>query len=92
MVVHPDHPGEGLSITIGDAPRHISGEEVEGAERSGRDQKGRLVFTLNGLLMYENAKGEDICLADFNGFKPDPRPAPPSAGRPLSARSQNGNP
>jgi hypothetical protein len=43
------------------------------------------VFTLNGLLMHRDVKGEDICLADFNGYKPDPRPAPPSSGRPLSA-------
>ena len=83
---HPDHLGAGISISFGDVPRHASSQEVEGSEWSGRDQNGRLVFTLNGLLMHRNAKGEDICLADFNGYAPEPRPAPPSAGRPLSAR------
>jgi hypothetical protein len=54
--------------------------------RNGRDViNGRLVFTLNGLLMHRNTKGEDLCLADFNSYKPDPLPAQPSAGRPLSA-------
>ena len=82
---HPDHPGAGISITFGDAPHHVSSKEVEGSEWSGRDQYGRLVFTLNGLLMQRNAAGDDICLADFNGYTPEPRPGPPSAGRPLSA-------
>jgi hypothetical protein len=81
---HPDHPGTGLSITPGDPPHHASSEEVDGSEWSGRDQSGRLVFALNGRLMHRNSKGEDICLADFNGYTPAPQPAPPSAGRPLS--------
>ncbi|MCC8938861.1 hypothetical protein H8A99_20875 [Bradyrhizobium sp. Arg68] len=81
---HPDHPGAGISITLGDVPLHASSKEVEGSEWSGRDQDGRLVFTLNGLLMHRSDAGDDICLADFNGYTPDPQAAPPSADRPLS--------
>jgi hypothetical protein len=73
-----------MSIASGDAPYHVSSKEVDGSEWSGCDQNGRLVFTLNGLLMHRNAKGEDISLADFNGYTPDPQPTPPSAGQPLS--------
>ncbi|MEH2559910.1 hypothetical protein V1286_007439 [Bradyrhizobium algeriense] len=91
MSAHPDHPGAGISITFGDGPHHVSSEEVEGSDWSGRDQNGRLVFTLNGLLMHRSAKGFDICLADFNGYTPDPQPAPPSAGRPLRALKQRSN-
>jgi hypothetical protein len=79
---HPDHPGTGLIITSGNPPCHVSTGEVAGAEWSGRDQNGRLVFTLNGLLMHRRVRGEDVCLADFNGCTPDPQPAPPAAGRP----------
>lgn len=82
---HPNHPGSGIYVTSGDAAYHVSSNEVEGSEWSGRDQDGRLVFTLNGLLMHRPAAGDDICLADFNGYTPDPQPAPPSAGRPLKA-------
>ncbi|MBR0871603.1 hypothetical protein JQ633_14650 [Bradyrhizobium tropiciagri] len=90
MNAHPDHPGAGISVTFGNAPLHGSSEDVDGSEWSGRDQDGRLVFTLNGRLMHRNAAGDDICLADFNGYAPDPQPAPASAGRPLSAQRQRG--
>jgi hypothetical protein len=73
-----------MSISSGNVPYHVSGQEVEGAEWSGRDQNGRLVFTLNGLLMHRKAEGEDICLADFNGYTPNPKLPPTSAVRPLT--------
>jgi hypothetical protein len=85
---HPDHQGAGISVTLGNAPYHVSSEEVEGSEWSGQDQNGRLVFTLDGLLKYRNSQGEDICLADFNGYTPDPQPAPLSAGRSLNVLHQ----
>jgi hypothetical protein len=88
---HSDHPGTGMSIDFGDVPHHVSCTEVEGSEWSGRDQNDRLVFTLNGLLIHRNAKGVDVCLADFNGYTPDPQPAPPSAAQPLRAFKQRSN-
>lgn len=81
---HPDHCGAGLSVTFGDAPVYVSTQEVEDAEWSGHDQNRRLVFTRNGLLFHRK-DGEDIRLADFNGYTPDPQPAPQVATRPLTA-------
>lgn len=81
---HQDHCGAGLSVTFADAPVHVSSQEVEDAEWSGRDQNGRLVFTRNGLLLHRKDH-EDIRLADFNGYTPDPQPAPPFATRPLAS-------
>jgi hypothetical protein len=46
LSAHPDHPGAGISIAFGDVPHHVSSEEVEGSDWSGRDQNGRLVFSL----------------------------------------------
>ncbi len=93
---HPEHLGAGLNISFlaNDtsfhrktdlAPYHKSTEEVEGSEWSGRDQHGRLVYTLDGkLMLIEKKTDTHVCLADFNGLEPDPQPAPPSAGQPLS--------
>jgi hypothetical protein len=84
---HPEHLGAGLAITSGEVAEHASSDDVEGAEWSGRDQNGRLIFTSGGLLMHRPRRGADICLADFNGLAPDPQPAPAWAGEPLSGTS-----
>lgn len=83
QTAHPDHPGVGLSISFGNAPQHGSSNEIAGSEWSGRDQNQRLVYTLDGRLMHRDAEGRDFCITDFNGYKPDPQPAPPSASGPL---------
>lgn len=95
---HSEHLGRGLNISFLSndtsfarktdlAPYHKSSEEVEGAEWSGRDQQGRLVYTLEGKLMLVGKKSDaHVCLADFNDLEPDPKPAPPSAGAPLSTK------
>lgn len=85
---HANHPGEGLSVSFGKTPQYVSSKEVPGAEWSGRDQNGRLVYTSKGLLLHRKARGEDACLADFNGYTPDPQPAPKSAEKPLSTHRQ----
>jgi hypothetical protein len=80
---HPDHLPAGLEVSWGSNKRHASSNEVAGAEWSGRDQRGRLVFTRSGCLYWQrNGKSASV-LADFNGEKPDPQPAPEWATRPL---------
>jgi hypothetical protein len=63
-------------------PRRTSTDEVEGADWSGRDHQGRLIYTVGGRLFRRVGK-RDLQLADFTDEKPDPQPAPESAGRPL---------
>ena len=96
---HPDHLDLELNVSFvatdtnfasktSLAPYHQSTHEYEGAEWSGRDQRGRLVYTFEGKLMHawERSK-ETVCLADFNNLVPDPQLVPSSAGRPLEQKS-----
>src|ERR1700722_14354273 len=95
---HPSHPGAGLNISFPAndtsfirkmdlVPLHRSTNEREGAEWTGRDQRGRLIYTLDGKLMCVGKKTkETICLADFNDLVPDPQPAPESTRKPLEGR------
>lgn len=91
---HPEHLGTGLTISfeandksfnrrIAPVPYHESTQEVEGAEWSGRDQRGRLVYTHEGKLMLLKKGGTPVCLADFNDMTPNPKPAPAIAHQPL---------
>lgn len=80
---HPDHPPRGLSVEFGNAAHHASTDEVPGADWSGRDHQGRLVFTRRGVLYRRGKKREDVALADFNGMEPDPQAAPVWATRKL---------
>lgn len=83
---HPDHPATGLNVLpsptlYGDY--HKSGAEVEGADWSGRDHNGRLVFCRHGKVF---RRGENACdneIADFNDLVPKPTPAPEWAREPL---------
>jgi len=84
LVTHPDHPLVGLEAvsgsraTTGDLP----GSDLREKEWSGRDLAGHPVFTSEGKLFRKRAR-RTIELADFNGLKPDPQPAPGWATRPL---------
>jgi hypothetical protein len=86
---HPEHPGSGLKISFDGLgsrlPDHASTGEVEDAPWSGRDQAGRLVYVQNGKLVSKSGPSisDDLCLADFNSYSPDPQPAPEWARRPL---------
>jgi hypothetical protein len=80
---HPEHPADGLEVASGNPPRHASTNEVDGAEWSGRDHAGALVFS-RGYVLYRRTRTGDRALADFTGCKPDPRPAPPDARRAIS--------
>ena len=84
LVTHPDHPLVGLEAvsgsraTTGDLP----GSDLREKEWSGRDLAGDPVFTSEGKLFRKRDR-RTIELADFNGLKPDPQPAPGWATRPL---------
>lgn len=82
--VHPDHPLQGLEVVPGKAEYQRSSREVEGAQWSGRDQRGRLVFASDGRLFGRNGS-RDVELADFTPLLPDSRPAPEWATRPCAA-------
>ncbi len=82
---HPTPPVEGLSLAPGDAPLQRSSGEVPGADWSGSDQRGRVVFTRAGGL-YARVGERDHLIADFTGDVPDPQPPPAWATRPLDAR------
>lgn len=79
---HPAHPPTGLRVRPGPADLHGSTDEVPGAEWSGRDQAGELVFARDGLL-FRDAGREPRVVADLNDRTPHPRPAPAWARRPL---------
>jgi hypothetical protein len=80
---HPDHPADGLHVTLGNPERHRSTGEP-GSDWSGVDHE-RLVFCREGKLFRRTRAGVDVELADFNGHRPEPVPAPEWATVPLVA-------
>lgn len=83
VAAHAGHPGKGLKVDFGNAGLHASTGEVEGAQWSGRDRHGALIYAKDGMLYRRSAKQKNAMLADFNGMTPDPQPAPDWATRPL---------
>jgi hypothetical protein len=87
MVVptHPDHPATGLATVEGSGEHHRSTGEVEGADWCGHDHGGHVVYSREGKLFRRvgGPAGRDKELADFNLLRPDPRPAPEWAKRPI---------
>ena len=81
-----EHPDDGLEVLSGSPPAHASTGEVDGAEWSGRDHHGQLVFT-RGYLLFRRVGGKDVALADFGGLRPEPLPAPDAARVPLTTRN-----
>jgi hypothetical protein len=81
---HPDHPARGLKIVEGGAEYHQSTAEADGSDWSGRDHKGLLIYSRSGKLFRRNSTGHDHEIADFNGLRPDPQPAPEWAREPLA--------
>ena len=80
---HPDHPIHGLNVKYTGSQYNRSTEEVDDATWSGRDHANRLIFCRYGRL-YRREHGRDVEVADFNGLRPTPRPAPDWAMRPIS--------
>lgn len=79
---HPDFPEGKLKLRSANPPLHTSAELVEGAEWSGYDQSGRVVYTRGGQLYAIKGKQHKL-LADFNSREPDPQEAPDWAKSPL---------
>ncbi len=82
---HPEHPPRGLEASNGAAEVHVSTNEVEGADWSGRDHNNRLIYAAAGCL-YRRTGSVDTKVADLNDLRPDPQPAPEWATRALSTR------
>ena len=67
---HPDHLGSGLTVSFTSehprkpdpTPLHKSTKEVADAEWSGRDQRGRLIYTIDGKIMCLGDKQSGGCV------------------------------
>ena len=91
LKTHEDHADPLITFSQGAVDHHRSSGEVDGAEWSGRDHSGRVIFTRDGRVFRFSKSGEELELADFRDLKPDPRPAPESAGAPLQRFGKNGD-
>jgi hypothetical protein len=85
---HPDHPGKGLSVELGNPPVHTSTDEVQGATWSGRDRNGRLIYAKDGKIFRRGSAAKDKQVLDLAPLAPDPRPSPKWASRPIAPRSR----
>jgi hypothetical protein len=97
VAAHPNHLAVGLNISFVASdtsfarktdlvPLHRSTREILGVEWTGRDQRGRLIYTADGKLLCAGTKTRQAtCLADFNDLVPDPQPPPYSATAPVGA-------
>ncbi len=80
---HPDHPPRGIEVVPGAAPYQRSTSEVDGADWTGRDQRNRLVFAMNGRI-FARAAGVEKELAELTREIPDAQPPPAWATLPLA--------
>lgn len=85
-VPHPDHPGKGLKVELGNPEVHASSCLVEGATWSGRDRRGRVIYAKDGRIYRRSSNSQDRQLVDLSGLTPDPRPAPRWASLQLDTR------
>ncbi|HUE16440.1 MAG TPA: hypothetical protein VMR25_19860 [Planctomycetaceae bacterium] len=83
FIPHSDAPVRGLEISVDDpAELHSSDGQIGGADWSGRDHRGDVIFTRGGQL-FRRQSTDDVLVADFTQLEPDPQPAPEWATRPL---------
>jgi hypothetical protein len=83
---HSAHQSKHIRIVPGGFDYHSSTGEVAGADWSGLDIEGRLIFTRGGKLFRQQKSGRrvsDVELADFAELRPDPQPPPEWATRPF---------
>jgi hypothetical protein len=81
---HPDHPLVGLEVSSGSPSTQE--REVRRGEWTGRDYAGNVVYTREGRLyrnVVDRGRTTTVEIADFNGLRPDPQPAPDWAHEPL---------
>lgn len=75
---HPDHRNTRLKVLEGEAALQRSDGRVEGADFSGRDRDGRVIYARAGKL-WRRIGDRDELVRDFCGLQPTPEPAPPWA-------------
>ena len=90
VTVHPRHRDPGIKWSRVDCDWHRPGAEVPGAEWSGRDRQGRIIFTRSGRLFRRSGNADQQVL-DLRGWRPDPQPAPESARGPLQRYGKRGD-
>ncbi|MCE9608528.1 MAG: hypothetical protein K8U03_26890 [Planctomycetia bacterium] len=79
---HPDFPFTGLQLADGPPEPRPAPEIVAEADWSGHDQAGNIIYC-KGDALFRRKKGNETVIADFSSLKPDPKPAPDWATRPL---------
>lgn len=79
---HRNFPLGNLRVVQGEAPEHVSSNDVPDADWCGRDHRDRVIFTRGGQLFRRGKKSDEL-LADFTDLTPRPEPAPAWASRPL---------
>jgi|SRR5215471_5384953 len=84
---HPDHPGRGLRVDLGNPEVHASSGEVTGATWSGRDRNGSLIYAKRGRIFRRSRSGKDTELVDLGEMKPDPKPSPKWASRQIETQA-----
>lgn len=87
---HPDHPARGLRVELGNPEVHVSTDEVDGADWTGRDRHGALIFAKDGRILRQTKHGRIKELIDLAGMAPDPKPAPAWASRQIAAAVRRG--
>lgn len=80
---HPDHPATGLKVVKGSVEYRQPVIEVDDADWSGRDHEDNMIFCRGGKLFRCDHKSRDHEIADFSDLRPDPKPAPDWAKKPL---------
>lgn len=88
--IHPRHRDPNITWSHGDCDWLRPEREVSGAEWSGRDHQGRIIFTKGGRV-FGRHKGVDKELLDLRGCRPDPQRAPERAMSPLQRYGKRGD-
>jgi hypothetical protein len=84
---HPNFPLPAGRLKIADSPPELPQKcpvvpDVAGADWSGCDHQGNVIYS-KGHILFRRKRREDVVVAAFTALKPDPKPAPDWATRPL---------